>query len=111
MLLSDSEVEQAWQLAVQHGCPQPLWMALAGAREDEHPLDAVMVYKREIDDLIDRKQAHSYEQADAHVVHVRDLYARAGAEEDFAAYTHDLRHRHKPKMKFLAMLAAAMPPT
>jgi hypothetical protein len=38
VLLSDSEVEQAWQLAVEHGCPQLLWMALAGAREDEHPL-------------------------------------------------------------------------
>jgi uncharacterized Zn finger protein len=70
-----------------------------------------MIYKREIDDLIDRKQAHSYGQAVAHVVHVGELYARAGAEDDFAAYTHDLRHRHEPKTKFLPMLAAAMPPT
>ncbi len=55
MLLDDSKVEQAWQLAVERGYPQPLWMALAGVREDEHPLDAVTVYKREVESLIDRK--------------------------------------------------------
>jgi hypothetical protein len=107
VLLGDGEIESAWQLAVEHGCPQPLWMALARAREDEHPLDAAAVYQREIEDLIDRKQAHWYEQAVAHVVHVGELYAQAGAENEFASYLNDLRNRHKPKTKFLAMLAAA----
>jgi tetratricopeptide (TPR) repeat protein len=109
VLFGDGEVEQAWQLAVEHGCPQPLWMSLARARGAEHPLDAVAVYKREIEDLIDRKQAHGYEQAIAHVVHVGELYARAGAADDFMTYLDDLRHRHKPKTKFMAMLAGALP--
>lgn len=111
VLLGDGEVDAAWRLAVAHGCPQPLWMALARAREDEHPADAVHVYQREIENLIDRKQAHWYEQAVEHVVHVGELYARGGADDDFATYLADLRHRHKPKPKFLAMLAAAMSPT
>lgn len=111
VLLRDTEVETAWQLAIEHGSPQPLWMALARAREVEHPLDAVVVYKREIEDLIDRKQTNSYEQAVAHVEHVGELYERAGAGKDFNAYLGDLRHRHKPKTKFVAMLASRFPPT
>jgi hypothetical protein len=43
------------------------------------------------------------------VVHVGELYKQAGAEDDFTTYLEDLRHRHKPKTKFLAMLAAAVP--
>jgi hypothetical protein len=111
VLLGDSEVEQAWQLAVERGCPSRSGWPSRPPREDEHPLDAVTVYKRQVESLIDRKQAHWYEQAVAHVVHVGELYTRAGAEEDFAAYTHGLRRRHKPKTKFLAMLAATMQPT
>ena len=109
VLLRDGEIEHGWQLAVEHGCPQPLWMSLARAREDEHPLDAVVVYKREIEDLVGRKQAHWYQQAVAHVVHVGELYVRAGAADEFDAYLAELRHRHKPKTKFLAMLGAARP--
>ncbi len=110
VLLGDGEINAAWQLAVEHGCPQTLWMSLARAREDEHPFDAVAVYQREIEDLIDRKQAHWYEQAVGHVVHVGELYALGGSAEDFTAYLDGLRHRHKPRTRFLAMLTAALPP-
>ncbi len=109
VLLRDGELDAAWQLAHEHGCDPPLWMALARAREHEHPLDAVGVYKREIEDLIDRMQAHWYEQALDLVVHVGELYARASAEDEFATYLDDLRGRHQRRTKFLAMLAAALP--
>lgn len=108
VLLGDGDLDTAWQLAVEHGCPQPLWMSLARAREGEHPLDAIEVYRREIEDLIGRKLTHSYEQAVGHVIQAGELYSRAGAAKEFAAYLDDLRHRHKPKTKFLAMLAAAV---
>lgn len=44
-----------------------------------------------------------------HVVHVGELYSRAGVPDQYAAYLDELRHRHKPKTKFLAILAAATP--
>lgn len=108
VLLDDGEVEEAWQVAVEHGCSQRLWLALASAREAEHPLDATTVYEREIEDLIDRKQTHWYEQAVGRVVHVGKLYEQAGAADEFATYLADLRRRHKSKTKFLSMLAAAV---
>lgn len=49
VLLDDGELDAAWQLAHEHGCDPPLWMALARAREYEHPLDAVAAYQREIE--------------------------------------------------------------
>lgn len=109
VLLGDGELEAAWRLAQEHGCDPPMWMALARAREHEHPLDAVSVYQREIEDLIDRQQTHWYEQAVDLVVHVVDLYARAGAEDGSATYLDDLRERHKRRTKFMAMLVAALP--
>ena len=108
VLLGDDEIEEAWRVAVELGCSQRLWLALATAREADHPLEVISVYRREIEDLIDRKQTHWYEQAVRHVVHVGELYARAGTVEEFSTYLDDLRHRHKPKTKFLSMLAAAV---
>lgn len=110
VLLGDGEVEEAWQVAVERGCSQRLLLALARAREREHPLECIAVYQREIEDLIDRQQTHWYEQAVGHAVHVGELYALAGATDQHAAYLDELRHRHKRKTKFIAMLAAALPP-
>lgn len=38
-------------------------------------------------------------------------YERAEANNDFDAYLAELRHRHKPKTEFIAMLASRFPPT
>ncbi|MGH2779833.1 MAG: hypothetical protein ACRDLA_00125 [Thermoleophilaceae bacterium] len=105
VLLGEGEGEEAWQVAAERGCRRQLWLALARAREDE----CIGVYKREIEDLIDHKQTHWYEHAVGHVLHVGDLYACAGATDEYAAYLDELRYRHKPKTKFLAMLAAGPP--
>jgi hypothetical protein len=43
------------------------------------------------------------------VVHLGELYARANAEEEFATYLDDLRHRQKRRTKFMAILAEALP--
>jgi uncharacterized Zn finger protein len=110
VLLGDGELDEAWRLAQEHGCDSRLWMALARSREQEHPLDTVIVYQREIEDLIDRQQAHWYEQAVDLVVHVGELYARGDAEDGFATYLDDLRARHKRRTKFMAMLDAALRP-
>ena len=103
VLLHDGETEQAWQLAVEHACSQPLWMALAKGRELDHPLDAVGVYRREVEQLIDRKQAHTYEAAVELIRHIGDLLDA----EPFERYLGDIRHRHRPKTKFLGLLRAA----
>jgi len=78
VLLHDDAVEEAWQLAVEHGCSQHLWMALAKAREAEHPRDAVAVNPREAEQLIDRKTTNSYEAAVDLVGHIVGLLRSRG---------------------------------
>lgn len=107
VLLHDDAVEEAWALAVEHGCNQALWMALAKAREKEHPLDAVGVYQREVEHLIDRKQTTSYQAAVELITHIVDLLRAAEHAADADAYLADVRHRHKPKIKLLGFLADA----
>ena len=105
VLLHDDAVEEAWALAVDHGCNQALWMALAKAREKEHPLEAVAVYQREVEHLVDRKQTHTYEAAVELIGHIVELLRAAGRDAD--AYVAEVRHRHKPKTKFLGFLGGA----
>jgi hypothetical protein len=107
VLLHDHAVDDAWRLATEHGCSQSLWMALAKARAAEHPLDAVTVYQREVEQLIDRKQTHAYQAAVDLIGHIAELLRAAGSEGDIDEYLADVRHRHKPKTKFLGFLAAA----
>lgn len=104
-LLHDNVVDDAWALAVEHGCNQALWMALAKACEKEHPLDAVGVYQREVEQLVDRKQTRSYEAAVELIAHIVELLHAAG--HDAGAYVAEVRHRHKPKTKFLGFLDVA----
>lgn len=103
--MHDDEVEEAWSLAVEHGCNQALWMALAKAREADHPLDAVGVYQREVEHLVDRKQTNTYQAAVELIVRIVELLRDAGGDAD--AYVAEVRHRHKPKTKFLGFLDGA----
>lgn len=80
-------------------------MALAKAREEEHPLDAVGVYQREVEQLVDRKQTQTYEAAVELIGHIVELLRAAGRDAD--AYVAEVRHRHRPKTKFLGLLASA----
>lgn len=105
VLLHDDAVEEAWSLAVELGCNQALWMALAKAREQEYPLDAVAVYQREVEHLVDRKQTRTYEAAVELIRHIVELLRSAGGDPD--AYVAEVRHRHRPKTKFLGLLAGA----
>jgi hypothetical protein len=105
VLLHDDAVEEAWSLAVEHGCNQALWMSLAQAREADHPLDAVGVYQQEVERLVDRKQTNTYQAAVELIARIVVLLRDAGGDAD--AYVAEARHRHKPKTKFLGFLGAA----
>jgi hypothetical protein len=107
VLAFDGDSDAAWSAASEHGCTQSLWLQLAQSREVEHPLDAVGVYAREAAELVDRKQSRAYEAAVERIGHIGRLYRRAGDPEGFARYLAEVRHRHKPKTKFLGLLDAA----
>ena len=107
VLTFEGELDEAWQLARQQGCTRSLWHDLAHASEATRPLDSAEVYGREIDELIDRKQTRTYEEAITRLADLRGLYTRAGSPDAFARALDDIRTRHEPKVKFMRLLDEA----
>jgi len=109
VLSFEAELDEAWHLAAEHGCSRSAWNDLAGASESARPLDAARVYEREVDDLIDRKQTQTYEEAVSRISQLRILYQRAEHLDLFDAFLDGTRKRHKPRVKFMRMLKDAFP--
>lgn len=106
IFLWEKDIEAAWKEAGEGGCRDELWLKLAQLREKEHPADAVEVYQRLVEPVIDRKKNDAYEEAVRMMGKIRELMVGIGKKTEFAAYLADLRLRHKPKRNLMKLLDA-----
>lgn len=106
-LVIDGDLEAAWDAANEHGCSRQAWRTLADASRTDRPLDAALVYQREVEELIDRKTTHSYEDAVTQIEDLANLYTLADRQDLFTEFVGTLRAQHAAKRKFIAMLDAA----
>ena len=131
LLLSEGATEEAWQAAQQHGAAGPQWLRVAQLRGTTHPRDAITVYQRQIEGLVNQRNNQSYAEAADLGVRVRALYARirelgengkvsqdgeisqdgkgrrvdeGTVQAEESAYFAQLRAAHKPKRNFMAEL-------
>lgn len=104
IFLWEKDPESAWQEAQAGGCSNALWMQLARAREKDHPADAVAIYCRQIDPIVNRKNNDAYHEATDLIRKIRDLMKRLGQQAEFARYLASVRQTHKPKRNFMALL-------
>ena len=105
--LWEGDADAAWEVAAARGVPHRLWMQLAHAREAEHPLDAVPIYEREVERLVDAKKNDAYTEAVEVMGHIAGLLDQAGRPGKFADYAARVRAAHKPKRNLMAMLDQA----
>jgi uncharacterized Zn finger protein len=105
-LLWEGEVDAAWEEAVAGGCSTALWMQVAAARAADHPADALPVYKREAERLIDQKNRRAYEEAVELLVEIEDLMDRLRGGE-FSEYLDALKAKHKQKRSLMTLLDEA----
>jgi tetratricopeptide (TPR) repeat protein len=105
VLLFDEDVEQAWAVASTAGCRRDLWLELARRREGEHPLDAIPIWKDEIERQIDLKKNPAYAEAVRLIARVGSQMKAAGHDEDFRPYVTKLRATHKPKRNLMKLFA------
>jgi hypothetical protein len=103
----DGDLDAAWDAADEHGCSRQAWRTLADASRTDRPLDAALVYQREVEELIDRKSTHSYEDAVTRIEDLANLYLLADRHDRFAEFVDSLRTQHAAKRKFIAILDAA----
>ena len=106
-LLWEGDVDAAWQEAVAGGCSLSVWMEVAAARAVEHPEDALPIYVRQVDRLIDQKNRRAYEEAVELLSMIAELMNRAGRADEFPEYLVQVRAANKQKRSLLKLLDAA----
>ena len=109
-LLGDGDAELAWETAVANPDRDPgphRWLRLAESRETQSPADALAVYWRVVDNVLQETDRRAYAAA------IKILKrARAAAETpgELDAFTQDvarLRERHRRRPTLTAMLDKA----
>ena len=104
IFLWEKDIEAAWREAKAGGCSNSLWLDLAAKREKKHPEDALPIYQRQIEPVVDRKNNEAYKEAVDFLRKVRELMIRLGRETEFAEYANQLRVAHKAKRNFMKLL-------
>ncbi len=107
ILIWERKLDAAWHEAMEGGCSNDLWLALAAKRQKEHPEDALPIYQRQVEPTLNRKNQQAYRDAIGLLRQIRELMFRLGKESDFAQYLGAVRGRHKAKRNFVNLLAHA----
>ncbi|MHC4715549.1 MAG: SWIM zinc finger family protein [Planctomycetota bacterium] len=102
--LWEEDLHSAWEEAKTGGCSEDLWMQLAALREKDHPADAVAVYRRQIDPIVDRRNNEAYRQASSLIRKIKRLMNGLGQEAEFAGFLATVRAAHKRKRNFMKLL-------
>lgn len=106
VLLHEGDVNEAWKAATTYGCTDRLWLTLARARGQDHPLDAIPVYERSALAAIEGRNNQAYRAAVDRLDAIEKLAGRAGEPERFARFVAEVRVKHKAKRNLMALLAA-----
>ncbi len=102
--LWEKDAEAAWIAASRGSITDSLWLTLAGAREVEHPEDAVPVYRRLAETAIAQTNNTAYEEAIKLLKRIQPLLKRMGQATDFGQYIALLRAKYKAKRNFMKLL-------
>jgi uncharacterized Zn finger protein len=104
IFLWEKDADAAWMEAVDGGCSDELWLALAAERKAEHPEDALPIYLRQIEPTVVRGNNEAYQAAIALLGEIRGLMARLGRGTEFAEYIESVRRTHRAKRNFMKLL-------
>lgn len=107
ILLWEGDPDAAWAEAQNGGCGEQLWLELAAAREDEHPADALTVYKQWIGPTIERKDKASYADAVALIERAGAALERLGRARELDELVDGVRAQHGRKRNLIALMDAA----
>jgi uncharacterized Zn finger protein len=109
-LLSDDELERAWSAALAAPRDAPgsdLWLRLAERRERDRPAEALGVYQRMADEVLEQADRRAYRSAARILQRARAAAQAAGELGAFAEYLTDLRERYRRRPTLIAILDKA----
>lgn len=102
--LWEKNTEAAWDAASRGTISDQLWLKLAVAREEDHPGDAVPIYRRLIETAVAQTNNTSYEDAIKLLKRLKPLVMRLGMPTEFGQYVALLRAKYKAKRNFIKLL-------
>lgn len=104
IFLWERDIESAWQEAKTGGCSNELWLELASLREKEYPQDAISIYQKQIEVLIEQKNNSSYQESVKMLKKIQKLMQGLNQNNRFDSYLSDIRARHKPKRNLIKFI-------
>jgi uncharacterized Zn finger protein len=104
IFLWEQDPEAAWSEAQAGGCRRELWLKLASLREQDHPRDALAVYRRFIEPTVKQTNNDAYAEAVKLLRRMEKLMKRLGEHRQFNDYLASLRAEHKRKRNFMKLL-------
>ncbi len=109
-LLSDDELERAWsaaQAAPRDALGSDLWLRLAERRERDRPADALAIYQRVTDEVLEQADRRAYRSGARILQRARAAAQAAGELNAFAEYLTGLRERYRRRPTLIAILDQA----
>jgi tetratricopeptide (TPR) repeat protein len=104
--LDEGDIEGAWRDAQEGDCSMDLWHQLAKQRRNDHPDDAVAVYRHLLDRALTRADVRAYQEAVELLQEVRETLAPHDRGAEFAAEVERIRAEHRRRPKLLSLLDA-----
>lgn len=105
IFLWEKDSDAAWREAQAGPCEAELMLRLAADREKTHPADAIPIYVRRAETLIEQKNNRAYEDAVRHLKKAKALHLTLGQPQEWAAIRARLYVEHKAKRNFMALFA------
>lgn len=102
--LWENNVDAAWELAQGGDLDEGLWLKLADKRSQQHPEDAIPIYRNQVEAAISKTNKNEYSVAVHYLKKIRTLMAQTSQENAFSSYLETLRTAHKRKRSFIAMI-------
>jgi hypothetical protein len=108
-LLDDGDDQLAWDTAAlsAEDLGSDLWLRLAERREPEHPSDAVTVYVRVVDEVLEATDRRAYQQAARILKRARSAAQAAGQLDAFNGTVARLRETHRRRPTLIEILDRA----
>jgi hypothetical protein len=106
-LLGDGELELAWSAAVaapQDALGSDLWLRLAESSERHRPADALAVYQRIADEVLERADRRAYRSAARILQRARAAAQAAGELDAFGEYLTRLREQYQRRPTLITIL-------
>ena len=107
ILLSEDDVDAAWKTAETYGCRADLELQLAKRRADEHPADALAVYRRHLDRALEPAKDHAYAEVVRLLTLMRPLHQRLGQDAAFDRLVTEIRTGYKRRRNLIKRLDRA----